>query len=172
MKPAEEIHEPKPVLLVACLCDNVIIEKDGTVSVIRMVDSVTLMIPKPDAMPEDFVKSFPPEVAAKLMTAAPLIQLKLLICVKAGEYSGTVSLKTRLITTSGKVRDFQPIGESVELKEPNAGLNAIMDLRLLVRRVGLCWIEVFVNEEIRSRIPLLIQLGEGSAPLPELPENE
>jgi hypothetical protein len=150
----------KPILTAALLCDNVLQEKDDTLSAIRIIDKVIVDIPKP---PEEL------QGISNVLIPA-VVRLKLLVCIKAGDFRGHVTVQMRIVATTGRPGKVIQIGEA-DFTRAEEGFNGITELGLSIKRLGVAWIEVIVNDEVRSRIPLTIHLAEGSEPLPEQPPD-
>ncbi len=146
MEEAESTARPEPrplesdiYVAAALLCDNVLIEKDDTVSIIRVVDRLALTVTEPDA-PEVLPAGFVP-------------------------LTGFVTLRSERAGMEGVLRLDQvaPDGHrSAGPDEPfvtsgdHPGVNVILDLMLRLRGEGRYWLDVVVNERVMSRMPLRI----------------
>jgi hypothetical protein len=123
----------------AALCDQALQDNDGVVSLIRVIDKVTVAgVAGPEPMP------------------ASHVNLTLVLMLKAGEAAG------RAFTV--KLRPENPAGHSFAetevpvrfAAEPNAGANLLVKLGLLVTSPGLYWINVLLDDEQLTRTPLLV----------------
>ena len=131
-------NQSGPFLGIAVLCENVLQEKDGVLSAIRIVDRVTQSAQGPE----------PPDE----MPALPL-QLKMLLTFRAGEARGRFSVKLQPETPSGQQLD---VAELPLQLNPGAGANLIIDFGFVAEDEGLYWIDVSLQDERLTRIPLTV----------------
>lgn len=125
----------------AILCDRLLLEADGTISAVRIVDRVTLGIP-PD------IDELPP---------AFRVGVNLLVVLKSPSFLG----ETRLTVVA-----VEPKGDRTELLDtpiemtPAAGATGKqirISLQLGSPQEGLYWIEVRLDGRRRTRTPLTIE---------------
>jgi len=126
-----------PYVQVAVLCEKVLQEKDGAVSIIRIVDRFTVMVAGPAAPDE-----MPPGT----------IHTNLVVTLKSGFLKGRQNLRIVPTTPSGK--RLSELSTGVLLEGDDRGVNAIFDLRLPVNEEGLYWFDVQLDEQLLTRIPL------------------
>ncbi len=126
-----------PFLQIAALCEKVLQEQDGVLSLIRVVDRYT--IPEPQ-------KGKPP---------AP-IQPTAVILFKAGFATGKYYVKLKIHTPSGKVLPEQEFPVLFEGNDRGAGIVAVMNL--VLEEEGLYWIDVNLQDAVApvTRMPLRI----------------
>lgn len=126
-----------PFLQLAVLCEKVLHEQDGVLSLIRMVDRYS--IPEPQ-------KGKPPMP----------IQPTAVILFKAGFATGKYYIKLKIHTPSGKILPAQEFPVLFEGNDRGAGIVAIMNLTL--DEEGLYWIDVNLQDSAApvTRIPLRI----------------
>ena len=124
-------NRKQPLLQIASLCDNVIVEKDDVISMMRIVDKIIVKAALPDLPPGT-------------------IPLTAVISFKAGEARGP-----RIITLI--VQD--PHGEEimrhrmhVEFTE-SSGRCIVHRFMLPTKETGVYWIDVLLNRECVTRIP-------------------
>lgn len=143
-----------PYLNAALLCEKILQERDGVLSVIRAIDRITVTVLSPGTLPE----TLPPS----------LIQFQLLIVLKSGIYKGSAPVKIAIQAPSGAV-----VGESttdVFFEGDDRGANLISPTQLQVSEEGLYWIEVSCREILLTRIPLRIvyqRISQGSLAWPQ-----
>jgi len=132
----------KPFVQVACICENAILEKDGTASLIRLVDRFEASLPKnlPAGMPAGF-------------------PVTIFIRLGAGDIkgSGKVSIQARRPdgTLGGK-------GESViELLGIGRGIQFKTVFHILAPQNGLYWFDVYWNDEFLTSISAEVTIVEG-----------
>ena len=142
------MSNPKPLVAVACFCENVLEEQDGVVSAIRIVD--TYIIPP---LPEGI--EIPPDAVRGV------ILLKGLVSFKSGDFVGPGIIHLMMHRTTGEVaRLSPPEGFPVELKGGEHGANLKLQIPLGVKNFGLFWFDVLWGDELLTRIPLRLRQGE------------
>lgn len=127
-----------PYVGYAVLCEKILREADSVISLIRIVDR---MIVEPGAnAPEE-------------MPIIPL-QLQAAIGLKSGTLSGSYTLKLTLASPDG---EEPTLGTFPLLFEgQDRGINVNVNLTLEVKKQGLYWIGVYVEDSILTRMPLRI----------------
>lgn len=133
------ISESGPYLVAALLCEKVLQEKDETVSIIRMIDRVTLTVPA----------SLSPE------TLPPLpLTLMLFLAFKSGSARGRHTIKLRIESPSGIKLPEQLLPVLFEGEDRGANLN--LALNMVVDQEGVYWFDILLEAELITRIPLRI----------------
>lgn len=127
-----------PYLRTAVLCKDVLEEKDGTLSLIRILDTIVQrQAPDgPDEMP-----NFDLNVNA-------------VISFKAGESTGDFTTRMELTSPSGRV--LEESSHKFSLKHPGGGQNFIANFAFEATEEGLHWVNVYLDEELITRMPLRI----------------
>jgi len=128
-----------PYLNAALLCEKVLQEKDGSISVIRMVDRFTVTVPA-STSPE----SLPP---------LPL-NLTIFLAFKSGSAKGRNTAKLRIEQPSGIKLPEQLL--PILFEGEDRGVNLILALNMVVDQEGVYWFEIFLEDELLTRIPLRI----------------
>ncbi len=133
------IENSGPYLAAALICEKVLQEKDGTISIIRMVDRVTLTAP-----------------AALSPEQLPLVPINLyaFISLKSGSAKGRSTIKWRIEPPSGIALPEQLL--PVLFEGEDRGVNLTLALNLVVDQEGLYWFDVFLEDQLLTRIPLRI----------------
>ena len=140
------MDSPKPLIAVACFCENILTEKDGVLSAIRIVDTYTIpQIPEGAQMPDGL---------------QGVIMLNGLITLKSGDFagSGKVSLVMQRVT-GDRVALSPPEGWPVTLNGGEHGSSIQLHMPLGIKNFGLVWFDVLWNDEVITRIPLKLQQG-------------
>lgn len=135
-----------PLVRLAVTCENVIEDKrDGTLSLIKIIDQVTIYR-LPGAPP-------PPEV----MEPTP-ITVVMVIGTVADKARGQRSLTVDVIAPDGTVRHVGLGGGvlRVDYDDATATRNWIVRLNLMASAVGTFWLEVRCDEQPLTRMPLRI----------------
>lgn len=130
-KPPKKIPN-KPRLAAAVLCERVLIEKDDVASVIRLVDTFYVTIPK--ELPEG---------------ANPVISLTVFLSFKRSDEpdTGTHQAKMKIQPPTGPIQDL-PLEMNFFFKPGDvAGSNMIIAIQLGVKEFGRFRLDVFVDGE-------------------------
>lgn len=134
-----------PYLQFACFCDHVLQEQDGTLSLIRIIDTVTQT-----ARGVDVPDQMPPFVVAE----------KLVISLKAGKARGRYAIKIRPEDPSGT---HLPTAETaIHLQSGMSGINIITDMQFAAQHEGLYWFDIIFarakgeGDVLLTRIPLSV----------------
>ena len=155
-----------PYLTAAALCERTIQESDGVLTLVRLVDKVTA---SPVSLPG----------ATAGATEAPgfrpfMVSLSLVVALKAGSASDTRTVRVVPREPSGEQLPATEAEVSFAGDNPARGVNVVINTNLGVREVGLYWFDVFLNEQMLSRIPLQIEYqpaGGQQPPLRLAPES-
>src|SRR5271157_3128346 len=125
----------RPFVQVACICQTPIQEVNGYVTVVRVMDRIAI---------PGFTPQMPP---------TPLQNLCLLLILKSGLLRETHSIRVVPVTPSGK--QLPPIVETNGLFEGDErGTITAVPVPLIVDEEGLYWFDVYVEEDLLTRIPL------------------
>jgi hypothetical protein len=126
-----------PSLRITALCERVLEEKDGALSLIRLVDRLVIT-----AEGTDLPKELPPGLV-------PLTAL--------------MSWINGLGSYEAKVKVSMPNGSSIEsatlpfyLDSLDKVQNHIVRMTLPVKREGIYWFEFLLGDEVKSRVPLRV----------------
>ena len=125
-----------PYLSAALFCDQILEDRDGTLSAIRIIDTVTLKI----------AASTPPNQAIPLSVA-------MLLTFKSGDSPGKHEIRVDMRSPAGKLKRGGP--QTHELSEqPYGGVNLKMITTIMVKKGGVFWIEINLDGRRISRTPL------------------
>lgn len=129
--------EPKPLVQVACVCENVLTETDNVQSVIRIVDTFTMPVPEGKRFEDG------------------LVELMVYIALKSGDVAGEHTVGLRLVPPGilkPQVREWP-----VVFKGGEHGAN--MKIRFAIPRPveGLYWFDVLWAEDVLTRIPFRLK---------------
>lgn len=129
--------ERGPYLTNATFCEQVIEDKSGVLSLIRLVDriEVTRGGPEvPDEMPPYALDWF------------------LVITLKSGDARGTHSVKIEPTLPSGE--KLSPVTLSAHLEGGNRGMNLISRINMELRMPGVYWFKVYIGDEFVTQVPI------------------
>jgi hypothetical protein len=143
-----------PYLIMAVLCEKVLIEPDGVSSLIRVVDRVTVSTPMVVGAPSpDFQ-----------LPQAP-ISLTLAMMFKSGKARGEDQLMVRLWAPNGtRIREMS---QTVNFEgDDDRGVAVFLPVVFNTGDPGLYWFELLLKGQPIARTPLRILRQEGSMVTP------
>ncbi len=129
--------ERGPYLSVAAFCENVIEDKTGVLSLIRIVDKVVIT-GKGTQVPEDMP---PGEIVWNLV-----------LVLKGGDVRGSHPLRVQPVLPSGE--NVNPMTITVHLDGANRGPNVVIPMRLPVKMPGIYWTKIYFNDELMTQLPI------------------
>ena len=144
--------ERGPHLIIAAFCENVIEDKSGTLSLIRVVDRMNLTVQGPTS-PEEM----PPTV----------LNWFLVLVMKSGEARGSHAVKIEPEMPSGIRLD--PMMLSVHLKGGNLGHNTITKFNMKIEMPGVYWFRIYVDDQFLTQIPVEVIYSRIVTPQPPPP---
>ncbi len=144
-------EEEGPLLLAALICERVLQEKDGGISVIRLIDQITVGVA---------VRGIPPmsstEVAQAVVVAP--FACSILLVFKGGRLGSQHVAQVIGHSPDGPPREFDPapfvVGSLVEGVPP--GQNVVMQLQLVLQKEGVYWFEVRLDGRRITATPLRV----------------
>lgn len=163
-KAGEEVgsltREDGPYLIAAALCERVLIEKNNTASLIRIIDQVVVQMPPSVQLPGGVLPSVP--------QVQPTVALVLAVMFKNGKLDGTRELRVAvkapsgLRTTESKTTLLFQGGEA-------GGVNAFVNLVMGLGEEGVYWFEVWLGEDFQTKCPLRVVRLQTSVSYPPQP---
>ena len=133
------ISRTGPYLGAALLCERVMEEKDGVLSVIRIVDRVIHTAIGPTAS----------------VTMPPLTYaLTALIILKSGAARGTSQVKIDMEEPSGIVTSGPSLTALMEGED--RGANLVMGMQMTFKETGLYWFNVYADDQLITKIPFRV----------------
>jgi len=145
---SEQKYLSGPHIQVAVLCEKILMEGDGALSIIRIIDRLTITGPTPEMPP------FPYAVL-------------LFISFKSGFYRGKAQIKVIPISPLGK--ELTTIGFPLLFEgDDERGSYVKGEMRILLQEEGLYWFEIQLESTNVTRIPLRVVYQQvGSIPKSE-----
>jgi hypothetical protein len=137
--PESNLPSTGPFLGTAVLCEKVLQEADGVISIIRVVDRITH-------------SAIGPEVADEMPPFT--INLNALVSLKSGTAKGRFKVKIRPEAPSGEL--LPAIEVPVLFEGEERGVNLILQIAIQAEHEGLYWFDVFLEEGRLTRIPLRV----------------
>jgi len=132
------VANTKPLVAVAQFCEKTLEEKDGVLTLVRLIDTL-------------WVHPLPPTLTASETTAL-VAETTLVITLRSGSISGPqhIDLIGRSPSGRGTIKrgfDFDLLGES-------HGQTVIFRIGMAVNEMGLFWFDVVWNNEVLTSVPL------------------
>ena len=141
--------EQGPFLTAAALCEQVIEDKTGVLSLIRLIDTIVNAVTSPDA-PEEM----PPVTYS----------MKMVIMLKSGRAKGRHELKISPELPSGELK--QSITQSVQMEGEERGINQIINMVFTFTIEGLYWFNIYLDDTLFTKVPLRIKYNRVVIPAP------
>lgn len=129
--------EEGPYVQVACICESVLQEVSGVISLIRIIDTIET----------SSSGSNPPEKMPPITLKA-----KMVLMLKSGRGQGRWDLRIVPQLPTGGTKE--PILFTVHLEGAEKGQNFIIDLTFTFEDEGTHWFNVYLGDEKLSSIPL------------------
>ncbi len=143
--------EQGPYVQVAALCEHVIEDKAGVLSLIRIIDTVIHTEARPDAPAEMPPVTYP---------------MKMVIMLKSGRARGRHELKIVPEMPSGELK--QSLVQSVQMEGEERGVNHIVNMVFTFTMEGLYWFNIYLDDSLLTRIPLRTKYNRVVTPVPPL----
>ncbi len=143
-----------PYIQAACFCDQVIEAKDGSLSLIRIID--TLWHQEAGPNPPMDMPAFP-------------FQIKLVLMLKSGRAEGRFEVNIVPELPNGETE--RAIMNTVHFEGEEKGQNMVVQFAYVFRLEGLYWFKVLVGNEKITAIPLRIRYRRIVIPVPDIPPS-
>ncbi|MBI2918909.1 MAG: hypothetical protein HYY01_13080 [Chloroflexi bacterium] len=132
--------EQGPYIQVAGFCDQVLEDKTGALSLIRIIDTLTHTEARPDAPAE-----MPPVT----------YRLKLVLMLKSGRARGRHEIKVVPELPSAETQP--PLVMTVHLEGDERGQNVVADMNFTFTMEGLHWFKVFFDNALLTCMPFKVR---------------
>jgi hypothetical protein len=132
-----------PYLTMAVICEKVLVEQGGGLSVIRLTDTLNQSAEGPEP-PQDM----PPFIAEGLT---------MIVVLRAGEAKGRFGVKIRPEAPGGfQLPSFE---QTIQLMPGPWGASVLLPLKLAITAEGVFWFDIFLtgpamDEQLLTRVPL------------------
>jgi len=134
-------QKPLPYVTAALLCERVLQEADGTVSIIRIADRLQYRV---EGLP---MQGLPPDTK-------PIVNVQGLVSLKSGPIVGDHTIKVAVQRPSGERKYIH--SQPVKFLGKDHGANLILTLGLGIEQDGLYWFDVFFDDVLLTQIPLVV----------------
>ena len=140
-----------PYLTSAFICEQVIEGKDGVLSAIRMIDSVTLTS-VPAGQPVVL------EAGARL--GPMLVAFTFLVTLKSGGFKGRGSVRIEIKTPAGRTVPGRTL--EVDFFGEEKGQHLILRGAFPPEEQGVYWFDVYFEDRLLTRSPLAVRIVDDS----------
>ncbi len=146
---AMEDAKVRPWIATAVFCERVLEEKDDVLSVVRIIQKITVTaIAAPTGKEHD----------SSTLSGVPLPLTAFVSFRAAGRPSGPHELKLIAHSPTGKVHDLRAYPDSVTLVSGDQVLNLVTNFRMQpLAGSGVYWFDVLLDGELVTRMPLQIE---------------
>jgi uncharacterized protein DUF6941 len=135
-----------PYVNYAAVCERVLHEADGVLSLIRIIDQVTVTITTTAPAGVD--------VPPALLPPAPPITVTFALGLKSEERMEAVPVKVRIDTPSGfRWPEYET---TVDLTGEERGAAVVLPMQIPAQDDGIYWFVVEISGEVATRIPLRV----------------
>lgn len=141
--------EQGPFIQAAALCEQVIEDKAGVLSLIRIIDTITHTEARPDAPIDMPPITYP---------------MKMVIMLKSGRAHGRYELKIVPELPSGETKST--LTQSIQLEGEERGTNNIINMLFTFTMEGLYWFNIYLDDSLLTRIPMRIKYNRIITPAP------
>lgn len=135
-------YDTGPFVSLAVFCENVIQDKDGVLTLVRILDEITV-----SAQGDDAPEEMPP---------GGIIPLNIVVGLKPGQALGGQTIQVVFEHPDG-IRKEGPKVPVHFSGAPNAGQNVHLQATLALSDQGLYNADVLVNGRLVTRMPLLVR---------------
>jgi hypothetical protein len=131
-----------PHLQAALLCERVLYEKDGVVTIVRLIDRVVVHNAR---------------ATTGAQVPAAIVACHAVVILKTGSRPG--NYKLRLVLSSPSQRLLREFSVDVSLPgEEDQGVNVVMPIQFLANEEGVYWLDVKLNNEEPSLTRISLRL--------------
>lgn len=132
---------PGPFLQAALTCERVLFERDGTLSLIRVIDRIGSPVEPTPAAPVGFA-------------------FQLVVMLKFGAEPGPFQLVVRLQNPAGETSQvLENTLERPDGPEPDLGVNVHAPIQMLFQSVGTYWFLIFVDGRELTRVAFTVSVA-------------
>jgi uncharacterized protein DUF6941 len=132
------MDKPRPYVTAALLCEKILQEKDESLTLVRIADRLQYSL-EGQGLPEG---------------TKPMITMHGLLGIKSGPITGDHTLT--LVSEKPSGHRKQVLSLPVKLLGKDHAQNVILNIGLGIDENGLYWFDVLFDEELLTRIPLMV----------------
>ncbi|MBZ5680330.1 MAG: hypothetical protein LAO24_09515 [Acidobacteriia bacterium] len=142
------MDKPRPYVTAALLCEKVLVEKDETITLVRVADRIQYS-----------VQGVGVGLPAGLK---PIIKLHGLVAIKSGLVTGDHLIDIFIQRPSGDRKEV--VTYPVKFLGQDHGQNLILNMGIGIDQDGLYWFDVLFDGELLTRIPLMVTPAQEQTP--------
>jgi len=142
--------EQGPYIQMAGLCEQVIEDKTGVLSLIRIIDTITHTEARPDAPIDMTPVTYP---------------MKMVLMLKSGRSRGRHEIKIVPELPSGESKSS--FSQSIQMEGEERGANSIINLLFTFTMEGLYWFNIYLDDSLLTKIPMRIKYNRIITPAPK-----
>lgn len=151
------LKRPLPHLAVAVFCEEILEEKNGLSSIIRMLDVISVKPPPTQA----------PEVGGKAQK--PAVPALIFLAFKSGDAKGEYDVHIEMVLPDGKRERLA--GSSLNFPGGGFGMNIKAKVIAPIAEEGLVWYDVLVDGVLVTRMPLEVRHEQTETPEVRAPRS-
>ena len=148
-----------PHVSFACICEKVLLEQDGVLSAIRIVDKLNL-------------HQSPREKLDAKTQAQAIAGITILVGLKSGDYKGSGKLSLKAYLPSGQKMSNVKMETEIEFKGGMQGANTIINVGIPFSEEGVYWIDILFEGKVLTRVPLSVSVFPDLSATPEPPTSK
>lgn len=134
------MEKPRPYVTAALLCEKVLQEKDESLTIVRIADKVQYRVEGIGAKLPEGIK--------------PMLNIQGLVSMKSGSVTGEHVIKIVVVRPKGDRKEVASF--PVKFLGGDQGQNIILNMGLGIEQDGLYWFDVVFDEEMLTRVPLMV----------------
>jgi hypothetical protein len=134
------MDKPRPYVTAALLCETVLQEKDESLTLVRIADKIQYQL-------QGIGVALPQGVK-------PVVNIQGLVSVKAGPVIGDHVIKIVVERPDGDRKEAAVF--PIKFLGKDQGQNMVLNIGLGIEQDGLYWFDVVFDEDVLTRIPLMI----------------
>jgi hypothetical protein len=135
-----DMDKPRPYVTAALLCEKVLQEKDESITLVRVIDRLQYQVQSVGTILPAGIK--------------PIVPLEGFVSIKSGPIIGDHTIKVVVERPNGERKDALTF--PVKFLGADQGQNIILKIGLGVDVDGLYWFDVLLDEDVLTRIPLVV----------------
>ena len=137
------VFETGPYLIAAAICERAIQDRDGVLTLVRMIDKITGTVAGQGSAVPDTMPPIP-------------VNLTLVVVLKPGEARGRFRVTLRPEAPSGQRLPEAEVPVSFT-GAPDTGANVLFGINMMAVEEGLYWFDVFLDSQLLTRTPLRVE---------------
>ena len=134
----------RPYVTAALICETTLEEKNGSLTIVRITDRLEF------------------EITGLPKGSQPVLNLRGLLSLKSGPVKGEHKLSIKIIRPNGATKG-EVVLPPIKFLGGDQGQNVLLNIGLQIEEEGLYWFDVLFEEELLTRIPLMIVRKQTSA---------